>query len=83
MARDVERGLPDRKLPTSTELSRFMEILFDQGERQEAISGEPTSGKHQIGRGLEVDLPAAPAAPARPAGKDMSIDKLLKRFGIK
>jgi serine/threonine protein kinase len=81
MSRELERALPDRKPPTSTELARFMEILFEQGERREASDGEQTSGKHVVGRRIEVDLPAGAQPAAGP--KEMSIDKLLKRFGIK
>jgi serine/threonine protein kinase len=83
MARDLERALPERKLPGSAELARLMEILFEPGERREAVGSEHTSGKHLVARRLEVDLPAAPQSPPRVAAQDMSIDKLLKRFGIK
>jgi serine/threonine protein kinase len=81
LARDLERALPDRKPPASAELARFMEILFDQDERREAAEAGHTSGKHKVARRLEVDLPAAPAP--RPVAKELSIDKLLERFGIK
>jgi serine/threonine protein kinase len=83
MSRDLERALPERKLPSSAELARLMEILFEPGERREAVGSEHTSGKHLVARQLEVDLPAAPQSPPRVAAQDMSIDKLLKRFGIK
>ena len=95
MSRDLERALPERKGPGGTELARFMEVLFDPAERGDTRSDEPASGEHRTGgAGLEVELDTTPAKAARPrspqtpepAGqtpKDLSVDNLLKRFGIK
>ncbi len=91
MARDLERALADRKPPTGAELAKFMEVLFDQGERG-VTHDEHASGEHRAGGtgpNLEVEFEQTPAGARKPAPapvpvtKDMSIDKLLKRFGIK
>jgi hypothetical protein len=72
-----------------------MEVLFDPAERGDARSDEPASGEHRTGgSGLEVELDTTPARaanlrspqtpdPTGPAPKDLSVDNLLKRFGIK
>jgi hypothetical protein len=95
MARDLERALPDRKPPSATELAKFMEILFDAEERGMTHHDDHGSGEHRPGTGdhLEVEFENTPAggvrggtgAGAAPVAQDanMSIDKLLKRFGIK
>ncbi len=89
MARDMERALPDRKVPTAAELAKLMEVLFEEKERGDTAFDEPTSGEHL---GLEVELesslsgqtlPRSQTEPALTKEPDMSIDKLLKRFGIK
>jgi serine/threonine protein kinase len=74
MQRALERAL-DRPAVTAAELARFLEVLFDAPEREEA--DEPAKA-------------AAPEAPAPVVEEDlaeadqpeMSIDTLLKRFGI-
>jgi serine/threonine protein kinase len=87
--RDLERALEGRKPPTVAELARFMEVLFDPNERGVTSHDEHTSGEHRPAAGLEVELDSTPpdseaaGADAPPVAKDMSIDKLLKRFGIK
>jgi serine/threonine protein kinase len=118
MYRDLERVLHERQPPTSAELSRFMELLFDDPERSEVsmapgtpAPAEPPPPTSTVHEDFESAAPAAaaPAAPAPPAAvapepvpvtappappepepeaktparDPMSIQKLLKRFGIK
>jgi serine/threonine protein kinase len=87
MARDLERVLRERQPPTPVELARYMEILFDQAT--------PGGGPHEDGqrqedpeRGLEIELDTDVPAPEKtgPGAQEpdqKSIQKLLKRFGIK
>jgi len=84
MNRDLERILHERQPPTATELARYMEILFDK----EQVVPVDETGEHRLeppGEGLEVDLDSKPTdSPAPPVAREpLSIDKLLKRFGIK
>jgi hypothetical protein len=86
------------------DLTRFLEVLFDEDERSEKADDGPASSLHHPGAPAEVHvefdsvLPDAvptaepepevevavePLAPAAPARDPMSIQKLLKRFGIK
>jgi serine/threonine protein kinase len=87
MHHDLERVLHEWQPATATGLVRFLEVLFDARERGDA-SSEGASSEHRAGAG-EIDFhePVPEASPAEaPAGapKDpMSIQKLLKRFGIK
>ena len=104
MLRDLERALPERPAPTGVDLTRFLEVLFDEDERSEKADDGPASSLHHPGAPAEVHvefdsvLPDAvptaepepevevavePLAPAAPARDPMSIQKLLKRFGIK
>jgi serine/threonine protein kinase len=92
MYRDLERVLHERQPPTAADLARFMEVLFDEAERSEAPP-EAAGSLHAPDESGEVHLefeegpagepdPAPPPPP--PATRDpMSIQKLLKRFGIK
>jgi serine/threonine protein kinase len=91
MGRDLERALAAHKPPTATELARFMEILFDEDERG-AVSGEEASGVERSLGHLEMEFDTSPPTghdrdrpepEPRPAKDPMSIQKLLKRFGIK
>jgi serine/threonine protein kinase len=93
LARDLDRALADRKPPTSAELARFLEVLFDPNERGVVAHDEHNAWDHRpsgSGPHLEVEFEQTPAgekqrpAPAPvPVTKDISIDNLLKRFGIK
>jgi hypothetical protein len=90
MARDMERALPDRKVPTGAELSRLMEVLFEEKERGDTTTDDHASGEHRDGLEVELDsslgsttLPRTETEPALAKDPNMSIDKLLKRFGIK
>jgi hypothetical protein len=90
MYRDLERVLRERQPPTSVELSRFMEVLFEDAERSEVTGTLPAADveapaaaevHEDFGGPAEAD--AASEAPAPPSRAPMSIQKLLKRFGIK
>jgi serine/threonine protein kinase len=91
MHRDLERVLHERQPPNAAGLARFLEILFDEAERGDTVA-DWEAIEHRAGHtpaGLEVELmdPEAPPEPGPTGpsgGKDpMSIQKLLKRFGIK
>jgi len=96
MYRDLERVLQERRSPTASELARFMEILFDEDERVDMYPGDATPEEFRPAAAIsdldvEFDqsaggdtLPETPAAPPAKEGKEaISIQKLLKRFGIK
>ena len=93
MFRDLDRVLHERQPPTAIELTRFLELLFDEEERSDARPEE--RGEPSPSRSLDVEFDevgaAAPedARPAAVEGQDpggikdpLSIQKLLKRFGI-
>jgi serine/threonine protein kinase len=92
MYRDLERVLHERQPPTSVELSRFMEVLFEDAERSE-VAGAPSAADLETPAVSEVHEDFGPPAagesspgepaPARAPREPMSIQKLLKRFGIK
>jgi serine/threonine protein kinase len=78
MYRGLERVLRERQPPASTELARFMEVLFETGS---ALSHDHTSDE-----GIEIDLsPAEPATPltetATGGDEDVDFDDLIKRIG--
>ena len=87
MHRDLERVLHERPPTTQRDVTLFLERLFDESERGGAVSKDwsaerPSSVYVEPGPGSE----AAPPAPAKDASgtKDpLTIQKLLKRFGIK
>jgi serine/threonine protein kinase len=100
MYRDLERVLHERQPPAPNALPRFMELLFDQDERGDAVLDENPSAEHRTsgGSGLEIEFevssvdktpPVSQPAPdpgvaSRATSEDpMSIQRLLKRFGIK
>jgi serine/threonine protein kinase len=90
MARDLERVLPERKPATGAELARFMELLFEPAERQELLVEEPPMADERHGGSLEIEFDSSPPESKTPTEKPepslhdpMSIQKLLKRFGIK
>jgi serine/threonine protein kinase len=94
MYRELDRVLHERQPPTAIELSRFMELLFDEEERTEARPEEPPEPSPQGSVDIEFgesgaagpdEPPPAAGEGADPGGiKDpLSIQKLLKRFGIK
>jgi len=65
-----------------------MEVLFDEKERGTLVTDEPTgSGEHRSGGSdlemeFEPDVDDAGEAPGGPV-EPMSVQKLLKRFGLK
>jgi len=88
MLRDLERVLHEWQPATASGLVRFLEILFDENERGEmAADGESAhgAGPAEIEELQEspAEPPPAEAPPPAPAKDPMSIQKLLKRFGIK
>jgi hypothetical protein len=66
MQRGLERFLRERPPVTARDLARFLELLFDRAEREEG--GE----ERRAGQDGAGDQPPDP----------MSLDSLLKRFGI-
>jgi serine/threonine protein kinase len=86
MSRDLERVLRERQPPTPVELARYMEILFDR-----AGHGHAEDDAHRAEdspRGIEIELDtdvpgAEKTGPGIPEPEPKSIQKLLKRFGIK
>ncbi len=89
MLRDLERVLHEWQPATASGLARFLEILFDEHERGELMPADG-EGAHGAGPAEIEELqespaepPPAEAPPPAPAKDPMSIQKLLKRFGIK
>ena len=67
MQRGLERFLRERPPVTARDLARFLELLFDRAEREE---------------GSLEDRRAAHEGAVDPGPDPMSLDSLLKRFGI-
>ena len=88
MQKDLERILHAGPSPTDADIARFMQTLFEQGERGEAVADEHTSGVHRPAaaaagaRAPQAGEGAAPDEPP-PAKEASSIQKFLRRFGIK
>jgi serine/threonine protein kinase len=83
MHRALDKVLRERQPPSASELARFMEVLFDRHEREEAVPEDHPSGEHGIGSaehlaGSEGEDEGITALP-----DPMSVDVLLRRFGIK
>jgi len=83
MSRDLEAAMHETPpVPTAAALARFMETLYDPREREATVVDEA----HEP---AEAPPPAAEAPPPPPSPEttgpsaSMSIQKLLKRFGIK
>jgi serine/threonine protein kinase len=89
MLRDLERVLHEWQPATASGLARLLEMLFDEHERGDVVSGERAAPGAGSDPPMELEFhepaPAPPAAEAAapPARDPMSIQKLLKRFGIK
>jgi serine/threonine protein kinase len=83
MHRDLERVLHDGAATTPRDVTLLLERLFDESERGIAVSADWSDDRpspvHDEAR------PAAAQAPAKdPQARDpLTIQKLLKRFGIK
>jgi serine/threonine protein kinase len=88
MHRDLERVLHERRPTTPRDVTLLLEKLFDETERGGAVSADwsadrPSSVHGDPDAGLHAP-PSAPAGKQGSASKDpMTIQKLLKRFGIK
>jgi serine/threonine protein kinase len=91
MYRDLDRVLHERQPPTANELTRFMELLFDEEERIDALppgAADAADEAHDVEFEHPPDVASAepPTSTTTDSGaiKDpLSIQKLLKRFGIK
>ena len=80
MHRALDKVLSDRQPPSAADLARFVEVLFDRHEREETLPEDHPSGEHRSGPGAE----GSGGEPEFTAVPDpMSVDTLLKRFGIK
>jgi len=79
MYRDLDRVLHERQVPSAPELSRLMNVLYDERERGDVVAEEDETHTSAAKLHVEFDSPARKAAVA---GQDPSIEKLLKRFGI-
>jgi serine/threonine protein kinase len=90
MHRGLEWVLRERQPPAAGELARLLQVLFDRQEREEADPDEHRSGEHKP---TAAEIRTATAATAPNAGEgetdderavpdEMSLDTLLKRFGI-
>ena len=90
MQKDLERHLHTGSPPTGADIARFVQLLFEQ-EEGGPVADEPTSGADRLAAAAEPPAPAPPAeaAPpeaegqAPPAKEASSIQKFLRRFGIK
>ena len=85
MQKDLERHLHTGRPPTGADIARFMQQIFEQAERGEPVFDEHTSGTHRPAAAPEAEEAPAPAAPdeAPPAKEASSIQRFLRRFGIK
>jgi serine/threonine protein kinase len=89
LLRDLERVLRERQAPAAPELARLMAVLFEDHEREEQPA-TPTGEASSPGSGdLDVEFDsapgarAAPAPPRAPRPDDLSIESLMRRFGIR
>jgi serine/threonine protein kinase len=88
MGRGLDRVLWDRPAPAASELARFMELLFDREEREEAVLEPAQEASKEAGPRAELPLEihteeTATEEGGLPITPDLSVDTLLKRFGIK
>jgi len=93
MYKDLERVLLERRPPAATELTRLMELLFDEAERGAAATAGERSEEHQTDSprpALEMEFHASagartdtdPDAEGAPVPREpLSVEQLLKRFG--
>ena len=88
MHRDLERVLHERQPPTPRDVTLLLEQLFDEPERGGPVSADwssdrPSSVHEDPGTPFDASAPADRPRESAPAKDAMSIQKLLKRFGIK
>ncbi len=83
MHQALERVLRERPPPSAADLARFMERLFDRHEREEAIPEDHPSGEHKSGSGEHRAGTSGPEDEVEALPDPMSVDTLLRRFGIK
>ena len=91
MGRALDRVMRERQPLSQGELKRFMELLFDRDEREEAIPDDLFPGASPRGRsgplaasgGDEPTVQDKTPAPDTKPDAELSVDALLKRFGIK
>jgi serine/threonine protein kinase len=87
MHRGLEWVLRERQPPAAGELARLLEVLFDQEEREDATPEARSGEVRPAARERPADTPApapetAPDANEPAVPDEMSLDTLLKRFGI-
>jgi serine/threonine protein kinase len=89
MGRSLDRVLRERPAPSASELGRFMELLFDREEREEAVPDDHAFAEALPTAEAKAELPleihsdsATFEEPGLPITPDLSVDTLLKRFGI-
>ena len=90
MGKGLDRVLRDRPAPAASELARFMELLFDREEREEAVPEDHAFAEGTPADRAKAELPleihsdeAAVEEGSLPITPDLSVDTLLRRFGIK
>jgi hypothetical protein len=87
MYRDLEAVMHEAPpSPTAAALARFMETLYEPREREATVVDEPHEPEAPPAAGAAASpAPPAPSPPPETTGPSasMSIQKLLKRFGIK
>ena len=84
MQKDLELHLHSGRPPTGADIARFMQQIFGQEERGEPVADEHPSGIHRPAAEPAPEPEAAQAeAPASPPKEGSSIQKFLRRFGIK
>ena len=91
MSRAVERVIRERQPLSAGELKRFMELLFDRDEREEAIPEDLAPGSLARLTGAAAERAAVEGVGATPKktpsdtrpDAELSVDALLRRFGIK
>ena len=91
MSRAVERVVRERQPLSAGELKRFMELLFDRDEREEAIPEDlvpdrpawTTGGVAQSAQDEGASAPPKKTPSDTRPDAELSVDALLRRFGIK
>ena len=87
MGRGIERVLRDRPSPSASDLARFMELLFDREEREEAVPDESTaSGATPPGARVDLALEVHTEEPGEDdaglSSTDLSAGTPRKWFGV-